>query len=101
MPAPTPDVFDEAIAEDGPMSALVAFEARCKKKLEAAPTAAIKLFALQPEVQDKPLWLEIFAVAEKRFGSRERTIAALKELGVPQGTVPSIAALRNFVEAMP
>lgn len=101
LPSSGPDVFDGAIAEQGgPVSELFAAEQRAKEKLAAAPLLAAKLYARQATEQDKAIYLEVFAVAEKRFGSRERAIAAVKELGVPQGTVPTVGQLRQFVEVM-
>lgn len=83
------------------IDAYVAAMERSKVKLASAPFAAAKLYAIQPDHQDKALYLDVFAVAEKRFGSRESAISTFKELGVQQGTVPTVAQLRKFVEVMP
>lgn len=94
------DVFDEAVEKNG-LGQQLAAEERAKAKLQSAPFAAQRLYALQPDAQNKDLYREVFAVAEKRFGSREAAIAKFKELGNPQGAVPTVALLRSLVEVMP
>lgn len=97
---PEKDVFEQEIAK-GSLAGTFAAEQAGRAKLAGAGHAAAKLYALQPDQRDRELFVEIFAVGAKRFGSREAALAAMKQLGATAGQVPTVAELKKFVEAMP
>lgn len=82
------------------LTAYMAAVEKAKRVLAAAPIASTKLYAIQPDVQDRALYLDIFGVAEKAL-TRDGAIATLKELGVAQGAVPTVEQLRKFVDRLP